>query len=293
MDTLRPHIASSSSSSSSLSSSYVASGAEAARLGTRPKAAPVGRVDRTRVGLASAAVATLAVSIVLVVRALPDSGVVAHLAAVVLGLVLVPIVAAVLEWFVHRFVYHEAVLRPLAAIFTVHTAHHYAFFPTWRYTTSGPAKRLSIRRRTPDVHAGGARNAGVRLAHFGWYLAIGVVVIWTPAWFATHDVAFLAGIVASSVVVSNLFIVVHDTIHRPGSHRIVEAQPWFAFLDRHHFIHHVSLGANLSFLLPLADALFGTLRTEMTDAEVAAHGTLDDAKARPLGEGERARTAVG
>ena len=284
MDTLRPRL---------MSPTYVASGAEAARLGTRPKAAPVGRVDRTRVGLASTAVAVFAASIVLVVRALPDTGVVARVTAGVLGLVLVPIVASVLEWFVHRFVYHEAVLRPLTAIFTVHTAHHYAFFPTWRYTTSGPAKRLSIRRRTPDVHDTGARNAGVRLAHFGWYLAIGVVVIWTPAWFATHDVAFLVGIIVSSVVVSNLFIVVHDTIHRPGSHRIVEAQPWFAFLDRHHYIHHVSLGANLNFLLPLADALFGTLRTEMTDVELAAHGTLDTAKARRLGEGERARHVVG
>lgn len=284
MDTLRPRAG---------SSSYVTSGAEAARLGTRPKAAPVGRVDGVRVGMASAAVAALAVSIVLVVRALPDSGAVARLAAVVLGLVLVPIVASVLEWFVHRFVYHEAVLRPLTAIFTVHTAHHYAFFPTWRYTTSGPAKRLSIRRRTPDVHATGTRNAGVRLAHFGWYVTIGVVVIWTPAWFATHDMAFLAGIVVSSLIVSNLFIVVHDTIHRPGSHRLVEAQPWFAFLDRHHYIHHVSLGANLNFLLPLADALFGTLRTELTDAELAAHGTLDAAKARRLGEGERARHVVG
>lgn len=284
MDTLRPQVA---------SSSYVTSGAEAARLGTRPKAAPVGRVDRMRVGLASAAVAALAVSIGLVVRALPDTGTIGRLAAVVLGLVVVPIVASVLEWFVHRFVYHEAVLRPLTAIFTVHTAHHYAFFPTWRYTTSGPAKRLSIRRRTPDVHAAGARNAGVRLAHFAWYLTIGVVVIWVPAWFATHDVAFLAGIIVSSVVVSNLFIVVHDTIHRPGSHRIVEAQPWFAFLDRHHYIHHVSLGANLNFLLPLADALFGTLRTEMTDDELVAHGTLDTAKARRLGVGERARHVVG
>lgn len=32
---------------------------------------------------------------------------------------------------------------------------------------------------------------------------------------------------------------------------MVEAQPWFAFLDRHHYIHHVDLGANLNFLLPL------------------------------------------
>jgi len=93
-------------------------------------------------------------------------------------------------------------------------------------------------------------------------------------------------------VVSNLFIVVHDTIHRPGSHRVVEAQPWFAFLDRHHFVHHVDLGCNLNFLLPLADLLFGTLRTGLSDDEVARHGSLETAKAVPVGEGERVRRAT-
>lgn len=257
-----------------------------------PKAAPVGPVNAGRIVGGSAVVVGAFAAIVVVVRALPAVGWWADGLAVLLGLLVVPMVASVLEWFVHRFVYHQAVLRPLAAIFTVHTAHHYAFFPTWRYTTSGPARRLSIRRRTPDVHVSWWRNAGVRAAHFGWYMTIGVVVIWVPAWLVTHDVAFLLGIVVSSTLVSNLFIVVHDTIHRPGSHRLVESQPWFAFLDRHHYIHHVSLGANLNFLLPLADVLFGTLRTELTADELARHGSLDAAKQVALGSGERARHVV-
>ncbi len=72
----------------------------------------------------------------------------------------------------------------------------------------------------------------------------------------------------------------------------MEAQRWFAFLDRHHYIHHVDLGANLNFLLPLADLLFGTLRTEMSLEELRHHGSLDVAKANPVGEGQRAREAV-
>jgi sterol desaturase/sphingolipid hydroxylase (fatty acid hydroxylase superfamily) len=120
-------------------------------------------------------------------------------------------------------------------------------------------------------------------------MAISAVVVWLPVWAATRDTTFLAGLVVSSAVVSNLFIVVHDTIHRPGSHRIVEAQPWFAFLDRHHYIHHVDLGANLNFLLPLADLVFGTLRTQLTPEELNAHGPLEAAKARLVGEGERVR----
>lgn len=257
-----------------------------------PKAAPVGPVPVARIVAASLAVAALTATMVSVVTRLPRDDWWADPLAVVLGLLVVPLVASVLEWFVHRYVYHQAVLRPLAAVFTVHTAHHYAFFPTWRYTTSGPARRLSIRRRTPDVHDSGLRNAGVRAAHFAWYLSIGVVVIWVPAWLVTSNSAFLGGIVIASIVVSNLFIVVHDTIHRPGSHRLVEAQPWFTFLDRHHYIHHVSLGANLNFLLPFADALFGTLRTELTAEERALHGTPENAKQVALGSGERARAVV-
>ena len=260
--------------------------------GLRGKPTPVGSASLPRVVGGTLLVTVVAASMMVGVRALPADGAVPIIAAMTLGLAIVPLVGSVLEWFVHRFVYHEAVVPILAPIFTVHTAHHYSFFPTWRYITRGPARRLAITKRAPDIHTSTARNAGVRLAHFGWYMAIGVVLVWIPAWLATGNLAFLIGIVISSIVVSNLFIVVHDTIHRPGSHRLVEAQPWFGFLDRHHYIHHVDLGANLNFLLPLADLLFGSLRTQMTQDEVARHGTLTYAKSRPIGEGERARNAV-
>ena len=101
----------------------------------------------------STAVAGVVVGVMWVVRSLPDSGCAPAALALVLGLLVIPVVASPIEWFVHRFVYHEAVIRPLGAIFTVHTAHHYAFFPTWRYVTGGPARRLSIGKRTPDANA--------------------------------------------------------------------------------------------------------------------------------------------
>lgn len=255
-----------------------------------PKPTAVGPAPGRRIVAGSTAFAAVAAGIVLVAAALPRNGAGATTVAFVLGLVLVPIVAAPLEWFVHRWVYHEPVVPMLSAVFKVHTAHHHAYFPTWRYVTSGPARRLPISRRNPREHHRPIRNAGVRLAHFAWYMSIGAAVIWWPAWWATGNWGFFTGVLASSAIVSNLFIVVHDTIHRPTSHRIVEAQPWFAFLDRHHYIHHVDLGANLNFLLPLADAVFGTLRTELTDAELAAHGPLAAAKSRLAGQGERARS---
>lgn len=260
--------------------------------GARATPSPVESVDGRRVVLATIVVAALAIGMIWIVRLLPDAGAMSGLLAAALGLLVVPLAASPLEWFVHRFVYHQAVFQPLGAIFTVHTAHHYAYFPTWRYTTGGPARRLSIRRRTPDIHRSAVRNVGVRLAHFSWYMIIGAVVVWLPSWLLTHDIRFMVGVIVSSVMVSNLFIVVHDTIHRPGSHRVVEAQPWFAFLDRHHYIHHVALGSNLNFLLPLADLLFGSLRTELTKDELDRHGSLDAAKGQPVGEGERARAAT-
>lgn len=259
---------------------------------SRPKPSPVGPIDRRRVVLATAALAVVVGGIAWVVRSLPDAGPASAAVAVALGLVVVPVVASPVEWFVHRFVYHEAVIRPLAVIFTVHTAHHYAYFPPWRYVTGGPPRRLSIRKHTPEAQVSPVRNAAVRLAHFAWYMALGALVIWLPGWLSTGDVPFLVGLVLGTAVVSNLFIVVHDTIHRPGSHQIVEAQPWFAFLDRHHYIHHVALGTNLNFLLPLADLLFGTLRTELTAGELDRFGPLERAKARLVGEGERARVAA-
>lgn len=255
------------------------------------KAQAVGPVNTPRVVLATAGLVGLVAASFALVASF-GRGTTESCIAVVLGLAVTPIVASPIEWFVHRFVYHEPVLSFLGAIFKVHTAHHYAYFPTWRYVTGGPARRLSIRRRTPQAHTSPVRNAGVRLAHYSWYLMLGAVVICLPAWLTTHNVAFLIGITISLTIVSNLFIVVHDTIHRPGSHRIVEAQPWYAFLDRHHYIHHVDLGTNLNFLLPLADLLFGSLRRTLTPDELSRHGSLAAAKAQPRGEGEPARTAI-
>lgn len=264
----------------------------AADPGRRPLPAPVGPVRRARVASATVGVVAVAVGIVMAVRRLGD-GWSAAAVAVALGLLIVPLLASPLEWMVHRCVYHLPVLAPLRPIHTVHTAHHVTYFPTWRYVTNGPPRRLAIRNAgAPAVHHSKWANARVRAAHFGWYMAIGAVAIWLPMWLLTANVAFLVGVVISSAVVSNLFIAVHDTIHRPGSHRIVEAQPWYPFLAQHHYVHHVDMGANLNFLLPLADWLYGTLRTELTPDEVRAHGTLRDAVAVRVGQGERARAAL-
>ena len=165
----------------------------------RGKPTPVGSVSRRRVVGGTLLVTVVAASMMVGVRALPGDGTIAFIAALTLGAAIVPLVASVLEWFVHRFVYHEAVIPILAPIFTVHTAHHYSFFPTWRYITRGPARRLAITKRAPDIHTSTARNAGVRLAHFGWYMTIGVALRLRPVSALPRRCALVASCVTSKV----------------------------------------------------------------------------------------------
>lgn len=210
----------------------------------------------------------------------------------VMGLLITPVIASPFEWLVHRYVYHRAawVLR---RIHTVHVAHHHLYFPTWRYVTGGPARRIPVLARGVSVPQGNAAgNAATYLAHFCFYMAIGALVIWLPAWLLSASLPFLLGTLAGTAVISNLFITVHDSIHRPGSHPLMESRGWFRFLDEHHYIHHVDTEANVNFLLPLADLLFGTLRTRLTAEELARHGTRAAAKARVVGRGEPAREAL-
>ena len=52
------------------------------------------------------------------------------LTAFALGVAIIPFLASPIEWFVHRFVYHQPVIQALSRIYSVHTAHHFAYFPT-------------------------------------------------------------------------------------------------------------------------------------------------------------------
>ncbi len=227
--------------------------------------------------------------IVLLVRALPATPA-GHLAAGVAGAVALLIAASPLEWLVHRYVYHRRLIRFLRRIYVIHQqGHHHVLFPTWRYVTNGPVRRHPILGAgAATLHTSRWRNAGIKLCNFAFYMTIGLTCIWLPAWLLTGNVAFLAGVVIASVVVSDLFVRVHDAIHYPGLHPLIEAQGWFRFLEVHHYIHHVDTEANVNFLLPLADWLFGTLRRRLTADELARHGPLAEAKARPVGQSEPA-----
>lgn len=256
----------------------------------RDKARPI---RGSRIAAGTCALIVAATGLCLLVRVLPGtwSG---DALAFVAGLCLTPLLASPFEWLVHRYVYHRHGVPGLGRIYKIHhLSHHHVFFPTRRYVTAGPPRRIPVLSdRTETVSAGSLDNAMTRSAHFCFYMLLGLLLIVTPAWLATGHRVFIAGVLVALVVVSNFFITVHDTIHRPGSHRLLEAQPWFRFIDNHHYIHHVDTEANVNFLLPLADWLFGTLRRSLTAEELQLHGSREAAKAQPLGIGEPARQAL-
>jgi hypothetical protein len=196
----------------------------------RTQSLRVTEVHRVRLVLWTIVIVLISIAAMTWVSTMKGESFPKELAAFALGVAIVPFLASPIEWFVHRFVYHQPVIKALSRIFSVHTAHHFAYFPTWRYVTGGSARRLTLQsdiRTSTETFWG---NAAIRMSHFAWYMTFGAVFMWLPGWIITRDSVFLAGLIVGSVVVSNLFIVVHDTIHRPGSHRIVEAQPWFNFL---------------------------------------------------------------
>jgi len=227
--------------------------------------------------------------IVILVRELPST-MPGYLAAGLLGAVALPIMASPLEWMVHRYVYHRKLIPFLRRIYVIHhQGHHHAIFPTWRYVTNGPVRRHPIVASShSSLHMSWWGNLRIKLCHFAFYMTIGSVCVWLPAWLLTENIGFLVGLIVASAVVSDLFVRVHDAIHYPGQHRFVEAQPWFGFLEQHHYIHHVDTEANVNFLLPLADWLFGTMRRTLTPEELRQHGSLEEAKAHPLGMSEPA-----
>jgi len=182
--------------------------------------------------------------------------------ALVCGMAVAVLFHSVWEWAFHRYLYHRVLAPVLKPIYlTHHVDHHVRDYPASRFTgevvhdhaheAHGSVWLRVVRRFIPGMPAIPDR----------WvYLAVGLAAVATPAWWLTHNVFFCAGIAVAGATLASLFGKVHGAIHQPGAHPLIEAQPWFGFLARHHYIHHVDFEANMNFLIPIADWLCGTLR---------------------------------
>ena len=165
------------------------------------------------------------------------------------------------EWLVHRVLYHGQVpgLSILRRIH--HHGHHIALFPPARYLQHGPYPFMNVRAPLLPYRMARTRfeNWLTESSQVALHFAVGVPLILLPAWWLSPRPAFLAACLGTLALVSFALAHVHGAMHTPR-HRWVERQRWFTWLDRRHYIHHVNLKANLNFMLPLCDRLFGTHR---------------------------------
>jgi hypothetical protein len=183
------------------------------------------------------------------------------------------------EWLTHGILYHGRVpgFRRIRAIH--HAGHHFALFPPDRYFQTGPFEFMRIRDPlTPFTMADNVLDD--KLTEWGQialHFVVGIPLLLVPAWYATEKVPFFASVVVTLGVLSWLLAYVHGAIHTPGE-RWIEHQRWFQWLDRHHYIHHIDLAANINFMLPICDVLFGTQKAALTSEEVANNLTFEQAK---------------
>lgn len=198
-----------------------------------------------------------------------------YLFVMVLAFVYSFIISSTIEWFVHKYVYHKIFPALLTHVYKIHShIHHKVQFPTSSYVTTGPPNRVSM---DGSIEINTYDNFIIRMKHFGFYMSFGVIIIAVSA-FVTSSSLFIGCTIFWMLVFSDLFIRVHDTIHRPGAHTWVESQLWFDFIDTHHWLHHIDTSCNLNFLLPLFDFQVGTIRFKTTLIENKIHGTLRRAK---------------
>ena len=183
------------------------------------------------------------------------------------------------EWLVHGVMYHGH-LPGLRRIRDIHHAgHHFALFPPDHYVQDGPYEFMRFREpltpfRMSDNGIDNVLTAGSQVAlHF----VVGIPLILAPAWLATQSAPFTAASTATLAVVSFLLAYVHGAIHTPRG-RLIEQMGWFQWLDRHHYIHHIDLTANINFLLPICDVLFGTQNAALTAEEALENPTYEEAK---------------
>lgn len=183
------------------------------------------------------------------------------------------------EWLVHGLLYH----RPIPGLEVIrkihHAGHHGALFPPRRYVQHGPYEFMRFRQPLVPFRMSdnALDNFLTSYSQIGLHFAVGILLILLPAWLLTHSTAFLLSSLVSLAVISWLLAYVHGVIHTPRD-RWIEHQRWFQWLDRHHYIHHVDLSANINFLLPVCDFLLGTQKWALTEAEAASVPSFEEAK---------------
>lgn len=184
------------------------------------------------------------------------------------------------EWLVHGVLYHGRV-PSLEFIRDIHhQGHHFAIFPPDKYVqTTSQYEFMKFRKPLLPFRMSDnpVDNFLTKWSQVALHFVTGIPLIMAPAWFATHSASFAISSLVTLALISWLLAYVHGVIHTPRD-RWIERQSWFQWLDRHHYIHHVDLSANINFGLPVCDFLFGTQKWSLTEKEAANHPSFEQAK---------------
>jgi len=200
-------------------------------------------------------------------------------ALVLLALTFTVPLTSLWEWITHGVLYHRP-LPGMREVFRIHVGgHHLALFPPRQYTRPGPYSFMRFRApRTPWVMSDNLLDSLMTSgSQVGLHFVIGLPFIVLPAWLLTSDAVFTGAVVGWLGVISVLLAYVHGVIHNPRG-RLVERTRAFQWLDRHHYIHHVDMTANVNFMLPLCDLLLGTRKPALSPEEAARVPTFEEAK---------------
>ena len=186
------------------------------------------------------------------------------------------------EWLVHGKLMHRRIRWPLLhlAYDLHHRAHHWIHYPPDAYLRD----QVTYVPLVPPRPERACRTSGETMFAAGGqalFYALFLLPLLVPAWAITRNLPFVVACAADGVALVGLAVHVHDAVHCPG-HSPLERFDWFWKLDRHHYLHHIDTGANRNFLLPLGDLLLGTLRTELTAAELARWPTYEAARTTVL-----------
>ena len=211
------------------------------------------------------------------------------------GVAIIIIGLSLQEWMVHRYLYHRHHKnRLMKHIYNIHhVGHHSVIFPPERYVTNGSVKRHPIFEK--DITKLGetqSNNFLTRLSHSGSYILLTFMTIIGPSWLITNNNIFLISTIVATIIICYIVVTVHDAIHYPSQHPIIQNQKFFKFLDNHHFIHHICTEKNVNFLLPICDFLFGTIKLNLCEDERKIYGTLELAKQNPIGYSEPAKDVM-
>lgn len=175
--------------------------------------------------------------------------------------------ASMFEWLLHRYVMHRPVWR-FKYPFVSHAQTHHRVF---KADTSYHVQDESQKRLIPMAWWNGPILVLIGMTPF----TLSGIPFAILGWWAVFIAILVTGCVVFSAYYGT-YEYLHWCMHLP-KRRKLEKSWLFQKLNGHHILHHRYMGMNFNVVLPIADALFGTLllRAKTKFAQVRGESVPD------------------